>query len=109
MIKKLTGGLTGLAKQRKVKVVSGVGEFTSPNTLRVETAEGARVVRFNRAIIAAGSEPAAPGFIPADPRVWDSTGALEINFIPKRMLVSGEASSALRWRRSIMRWALGSP
>jgi dihydrolipoamide dehydrogenase len=89
VVKKLTGGLTGLAKQRKVKTLTGEGKFTSANTLRVETADGARVVRFNKAIIAAGSEPAAPGFIPADPRIWDSTGALEINFIPKRMLVLG--------------------
>jgi dihydrolipoamide dehydrogenase len=89
VVKKLTGGLTGLAKQRKVKTITGEGKFTSANTLWVETAEGARVVRFNKAIIAAGSEPAAPGFIPADPRIWDSTGALEINFIPKRMLVLG--------------------
>ena len=89
MVKRLTGGLTGLAKQRKVKTVTGEGKFTSANTLRVETAEGARVVRFNKAIIAAGSEPAAPGFIPADPRIWDSTAALEISFIPKRMLVLG--------------------
>ena len=89
VVKRLTTGLTGLAKQRKVRVVTGEGQFTSPNTLRVETAEGARVVRFNKAIIAAGSEPAAPGFIPADPRIWDSTGALEISFIPKRMLVLG--------------------
>ena len=71
VVKKLTGGLIGLAKQRKVKTVTGEGKFTSANTLRVETAEGARVVRFNKAIIAAGSEPAAPGFIPADPRIWD--------------------------------------
>ncbi len=89
VVKKLTGGLTSLAKQRKVKTLTGEGQFTSANTLRVETAEGARVVRFNRAIIAAGSEPAAPGFIPADPRIWDSTAALEISFIPKRMLVLG--------------------
>ena len=89
VVKRLTGGLTGLAKQRKVKTVIGEGQFTSANTLRVETAEGARVVRFNKAIIAAGSEPAAPGFIPADPRIWDSTAALEISFIPKRMLVLG--------------------
>src|SRR5882757_9991464 len=67
VVKRLTGGLVGLAKQRKVKTLTGEGKFTSANTLRVETAEGARVVRFNKAIIAAGSEPAAPGFIPADP------------------------------------------
>jgi dihydrolipoamide dehydrogenase len=89
VVKRLTGGLTGLAKQRKVRVVTGQGKFTSANTLRVETAEGARVVRFNNAIIAAGSEPAIPGFIPSDPRIWDSTSALEMSFIPKRMLVLG--------------------
>ncbi len=89
VIKRLTGGLAGLAKQRKVKVVTGRGKFTSPNTLQVETAEGAQVVRFRNAIIAAGSEPVAPGFIPADPRIWDSTAALEMSFIPKRMLVLG--------------------
>ncbi len=89
VIKRLTWGLSGLAKQRKVKVVTGRGKFTSPNTLQVETAEGARNVRFKNAIIAAGSEPVAPGFIPADPRIWDSTAALEMSFIPKRMAVLG--------------------
>ena len=89
VVKRLTTGLTGLARQRKVKVAIGEGQFTSPYTLRVETAEGARVVRFKRAIIAAGSEPLKPGFIPSDPRIWDSTSALETSFIPKRMLVLG--------------------
>ncbi len=89
VVKRLTTGLTGLARQRKVKVAIGDGQFTSPYTLRVETAEGARVVRFKRAIIAAGSEPLAPGFIPSDPRIWDSTSALDLSFIPKRMLVLG--------------------
>jgi dihydrolipoamide dehydrogenase len=89
VVKRLTTGLSGLAKQRKVKVVTGEGKFTSANTLRVETAEGAKIIRFVKAIIAAGSEPAAPGFIPADPRIWDSTAALELSFIPKRMLVLG--------------------
>ncbi len=89
VVKRLTTGLTGLSRQRKVTVVRGEGVFTSPNTVRVETAEGTRVVRFAKAIIAAGSEPVAPGFIPADPRIWDSTAALELRFIPKRMLVLG--------------------
>ena len=89
VVKRLTGGLTGLARQRKVTVVKGEGRFTSANTMRVETREGPRVVRFAKAIIAAGSEPAAPGFIPADPRIWDSTSALELRFIPKRMLILG--------------------
>ncbi len=89
VVKRLTTGLAGLARQRKVTVVRGEGVFTSANTVRVETAEGTRVVRFAKAIIAAGSEPVAPGFIPADPRIWDSTDALELRFVPKRMLVLG--------------------
>jgi dihydrolipoamide dehydrogenase len=89
IVKRLTTGLTGLARQRKVTVLSGEGQFTSAHTVRVETADGPRVVRFAQAIIAAGSEPAWPGFIPADPRIWDSTGALELRFVPKRMLILG--------------------
>jgi dihydrolipoamide dehydrogenase len=89
VIKRLTGGLAALAKQRKVTVVVGDAKFTSPNTLSVETKDGSTTVRFAKAIIAAGSEPVMPGFIPSDPRVWDSTGALEVSFIPKRMLVLG--------------------
>jgi dihydrolipoamide dehydrogenase len=89
VVKRLTGGLSGLAKQRKVTVVTGEGKFTSPNTVSVETADGPKTVRFAKAIIAAGSEPVAPGFIPSDPRIWDSTGALDLNFVPKRMLVLG--------------------
>jgi dihydrolipoamide dehydrogenase len=89
VVKRLTTGLTGLARQRKVTVLIGEGAFTSPHTLAVRAPEGDRAVRFNRAIIAAGSEPAAPGFIPRDPRIWDSTAALELRSIPKRLLVLG--------------------
>jgi dihydrolipoamide dehydrogenase len=89
VVKRLTTGLTGLARQRKVTVLTGEGAFTSPHTLAVKAPEGDRAVRFNRVIIAAGSEPAAPGFIPRDSRVWDSTAALELRFIPKRLLVLG--------------------
>jgi len=89
VVKRLTTGLTGLARQRKVVVVRGEGKFASPQTLAVETAEGTKIVRFANAIIAAGSEPIAPGFIPKDPRIWDSTGALELFNIPKRLLVLG--------------------
>jgi dihydrolipoamide dehydrogenase len=89
VVKRLTGGLSGLARQRKVTVVTGEAQFTSANTIAVETAQGRRVVRFAKAIIAAGSEPVAPGFIPKDPRIWDSTGALDLSFVPKRMLVLG--------------------
>ena len=89
VVKRLTTGLTGLARQRKVTVVRGEGVFTSPNTMRVETAEGPRTVRFAKAIVAVGSEPVAPGFIPSDPRIWDSTAALELRFAPNRMLILG--------------------
>jgi len=89
VVKRLTGGLTALAKQRKVTVLTGEAKFTGPNTLAVETAEGRRVLRFAKAIIAAGSEPVAPGFIPKDKRIWDSTGALDLSFVPKRLLILG--------------------
>ena len=89
VVKRLTSGITGLSRQRKVTVVTGVGKFTSANTLSVVSAEGAQVVRFKTAIIAAGSEPIAPGFIPSDRRIWDSTSALELRFVPKRMLILG--------------------
>lgn len=90
VIKKLTGGLSGLAKARKVQVVQGKGGFSSQNTLTVETAEGTKTIAFKNAIIAAGSSVAKiPGFPYDDPRLVDSTGALELRQIPKRMLVIG--------------------
>lgn len=90
VIKKLTGGLSGLAKARKVQVVQGKGAFSSSNTLSVETAEGTKTIAFRNAIIAAGSSVAKiPGFPYDDPRLVDSTGALELRQIPKRMLVIG--------------------
>ena len=89
VVKRLTSGLTGLARQRKVTVVRGEGVFTSPHTLAAATADGQRTIRFTSAIIAAGSEPAAPGFIPKDSRIWDSTAALELRSTPKRLLVLG--------------------
>ena len=90
VVSKLTKGLTGLAKQRKVQVVTGRGEFESPNTLRVETAEGVKTIAFDHCIIAAGSSVARiPGFPYDDKRIVDSTGALELAEIPKRMLVIG--------------------
>ncbi|MBV8663310.1 MAG: dihydrolipoyl dehydrogenase [Hyphomicrobiales bacterium] len=89
VVKRLTTGLTGLARQRKVTAITGEGVFTSPHTLAVTTADGDRVIRFSSAIIAAGSEPAAPGFIPKDARIWDSTAALELRSVPKRLLVLG--------------------
>jgi len=90
VIGKLTGGLAGLAKQRKVQVVRGVAKFTSPNSLAVQTAEGEKIVTFDNAIVAAGSSVARiPGFPYDDPRIIDSTGALALKDVPKRMLVIG--------------------
>ena len=90
VVGKLTKGLSGLAKQRKVQVVTGRGEFASPNTITVDTAEGVKTIAFEHCIIAAGSSVARiPGFPYDDKRIIDSTGALELAEIPKRLLVVG--------------------
>jgi dihydrolipoamide dehydrogenase len=90
VIKKLTGGLAGMAKARKVEVVTGVGSFLDPNHLEVVAADGGkRVVQFAKAIIAAGSEAVKLPFMPEDERIVNSTGALLLKRIPKRMLVVG--------------------
>ena len=73
VINQLTGGLAGVAKGRKVKVVNGLGKFTGANTLEVEGENGKTVINFDNAIIAAGSRPIQLPFIPhEDPRIWDS-------------------------------------
>ncbi len=90
VVQKLTNGLSGLAKARKVQVVQGTGRFESPNRLRVRTAEGEVGINFDRAIIACGSSPVQiPGFPNTDPRLMDSTGALALEDIPERLLVIG--------------------
>ncbi|RKZ98107.1 MAG: dihydrolipoyl dehydrogenase, partial [Gammaproteobacteria bacterium] len=91
IVGRLTGGLKQLAKQRKVQIVNGYGKFTSANTLSVEAAGGIRqTVSFENCIIAAGSSVTRLPFIPwEDERVWDSTDALELKNIPKRLLVVG--------------------
>ena len=90
VVGKLTAGLAGLAKQRKVQVVQGTAKFTSSNSLTVQTAEGEKIVTFDTAIIAAGSSVARiPGFPYDDPRIIDSTGALALQDIPRRMLIIG--------------------
>ena len=88
VVGKLTGGLASMAKMRKVAVVHGVGAFTAPNALVVEGKEKTSV-RFKHAIIAAGSQAARLPFLPEDPRIVDSTGALELKSVPKRMLIVG--------------------
>ena len=90
VIKKLTGGLAGMAKARKVDVVTGVGSFVGPFHVEVVAADGNKtLVKFAKAIIAAGSQAVKLPFMPEDERVVDSTGALLLKSIPKRMLVVG--------------------
>ena len=89
VIGKLTKGLAGMAKARKVEVITGTASFTSPNQLQVETATGTSEVAFKAAIIAAGSQSVKLPFLPEDSRVVDSTGALELTSIPEKMLVIG--------------------
>jgi dihydrolipoamide dehydrogenase len=97
VVGKLTGGLGGMAKARKVEVVRGIGQLLDPHHLEVELTEGTgqaktgtkQVVKFAQAIIAAGSQVVRLPFIPEDPRVIDSTRALELASVPKRMLVIG--------------------
>ena len=86
---KLTGGLASMARMRKVTVLQGAGAFAGPNHLAVETKDGRKVVAFRNAIIAAGSQSAKLPSIPEDPRIVDSTGALELRSKPKRLLVIG--------------------
>jgi dihydrolipoamide dehydrogenase len=97
VVGKLTGGLTGMAKARKVEVVRGYGMFLDAHHVVVELTDGPaqnktgakKVVRFQKAIIAAGSQSVWLPFAPDDPRIVDSTGALELQSVPKRVLVVG--------------------
>jgi len=97
VVSKLTGGLAGMAKGRKVQQVRGLGQFIDAHHMRVDVTAGDGqkstgekcVVRFKQAIIAAGSQAIRLPFMPVDPRVVDSTGALELKDVPKRMLVVG--------------------
>ncbi|HEY6830171.1 MAG TPA: dihydrolipoyl dehydrogenase [Gemmatimonadaceae bacterium] len=97
VVKKLTTGLAGMAKARKVEIVRGHGRFVDAHHLEVyltsgngrEPSGGSKTIRFDKAIIAAGSEAVKLPFMPIDPRIVDSTGALELPSIPKRMLVVG--------------------
>ncbi|MAZ39414.1 MAG: dihydrolipoyl dehydrogenase [Legionellales bacterium] len=90
VVGKLTGGLSALAKQRKVDVVNGYGRFTSDKAIEVEQADGTKInITFDNAIIAAGSKPVKLPFLPDDPRIIDSTGALELADVKGEMLVLG--------------------
>jgi dihydrolipoamide dehydrogenase len=97
VVGKLTSGLTGMAKARKVEVVRGYGQFIDPHHVEVALTTGTgsdqtgdkKVIRFKQVIIAAGSQSVKLPFLPDDPRIVDSTGALELRQVPKRMLVIG--------------------
>ena len=89
VVGKLTGGLAAMAKMRKVTVIQGVAAFAGPNELAIDGKEGKKSLRFASAIIAVGSQAAKLPFLPDDPRIVDSTGALELPSVPKRMLIIG--------------------
>lgn len=89
VVKKLTGGLNMLAKQRQVTVIQGTAAFTNPNTIEIQTQAGVQTVQFQQAIIAAGSESVTFPFIPEDPRIFSSTGALELKDIKGHLMVLG--------------------
>jgi len=91
VVAKLTGGLAGMSKQRKVTVVEGLAAFTDPHTLVARDRDGKpTTIKFDNAIIAAGSRPIQLPFIPhEDPRVWDSTDALKLKEVPKKLLIMG--------------------
>jgi dihydrolipoamide dehydrogenase len=89
VVSRLTSGLNSLAKQRKVRVLRGNARFESANRLSVGTASGTETVAFEQCIIAVGSEPVRLPMLADDPRIMDSTGALELRDVPKRLLVIG--------------------
>ncbi|MEM1440288.1 MAG: dihydrolipoyl dehydrogenase [Pseudomonadota bacterium] len=89
VVDRLVGGIAGLAKQRKVTVIHGTGTFAGPNTLTVEHEGETQQVEFKQCVIAAGSEPIALPGLPDDPRIVDSTGALELDPLPESLLVVG--------------------
>ena len=90
VVAQLTGGLAGMSKQRKVTVVQGTGKFVSPNEIEVDGSDGKKLVRFEKCIIAAGSQAVKlPGFPWDDARMMDSTDALLLQDVPKKLLVVG--------------------
>ena len=90
VIGQLTSGLGSMAKLRKCQIIDGIGKFSGPNTLLVKSNKGTSTITFENAIIAAGSKPIQLPFIPHDdPRIWDSTDALELKEVPKRLLLMG--------------------
>jgi len=101
VVDRLTGGLAGLAKQRKVEVIHGVGRLTGPSSLAV----GDREISFENCIIAAGSQAATIPGLPEDERIIDSTGALSPTAVRAGCWSSAAGSSGWRWRACTTRWA----
>ncbi|MEA2251197.1 MAG: dihydrolipoamide dehydrogenase [Solirubrobacteraceae bacterium] len=89
VVARLTGGLAGLARQRKVEVIRGAGRLTGPNVITVQTPDGETTVGFEHCILASGSSPAWLPDLPDDERVMDSAGALDVTDVPERLLVVG--------------------
>ncbi|MCC2666293.1 MAG: dihydrolipoamide dehydrogenase [Gammaproteobacteria bacterium] len=89
IVTRLTGGLKTLAKQRKVDIIQGAAQFISKNQIAVETSQGKQIITFDHAIIAVGSRPVQLPFLPDDPRIIDSTGALELEETKGNMLIIG--------------------
>jgi dihydrolipoamide dehydrogenase len=116
VVGKLTGGLAAMAKMRKVTVVRGYGAFADPHHLTVEETTGdgqaktgkTQTVRFKQCIIAAGSQAVRLPFLPDDPRIVDSTGALQLRQLPQRMLVIGGGIIGLEMGTVYRRWAPAS-
>lgn len=107
MVGQFTKGLGGMAKQRKVRTVTGVAKFVSPNELEITGADGkTQLLRFEYCVIAAGSQAVKlPNFPWDDPRVMDSTDALQLQDVPGKLLVVGGGIIGLKWRRCTARWA----
>lgn len=89
VVGKLTSGLKVLSKQRKVEVVHGVAQFTGPNSVEIQNDQGSETIGFEHCVIAVGSESMVLPFLPQDPRVLDSTTALDLADVPQRLLVIG--------------------
>jgi dihydrolipoamide dehydrogenase len=100
VVGKLTGGLASMAKLRKVTVLTGVGSFSDAHHMVVETKEGRKTVRFSSADHRRRVAGSQASFLPEDPRIVDSTGALELKGVPKKLLVIGGGIIGLEMARS---------
>jgi len=107
IIDRLVQGLRGLAKARNITILCGTGKFADSKTIKVDLADSSTLVSFDQAIISVGSKPVAPRILPEDDkRIWNSSRALDLPFIPKRLVVLGGGSIGLEMAQ--VYWALGS-